>query len=515
MAPESGHRTVSYSIPPLVPYRSKWLRDSRAFTLARECRHSATVIAAALALWTSPAVAQTVDANLWVPNGPVFAVVSQGNTIYIGGRFTSVGPASGGAGVERRNIAALDATTGAATSWNPRVEGGFHEVYALAVSGNTVYVGGSFASIGAQPRTHLAAVDAVSGLATDWNPDIGGDSYEPIVVALAVSDNTIYVGGFFAYIGGETRIHLGAIDAVTGAPTPWAPSVRGIVYSLALSGSTVYVGEGESAEQGPGPRPVLRPGHVVAIDAVSGVTDWSVVAGGLDGGGVQALAISGNTIYAGGTFAPMGGQADTAIAAIDRATGSVADWNPNITGPGGASVSAVATGGKVVYVSGFFTSAGGQARQLLAALDARTANALPWDPNPDGGVWTLWLSGNTVYAGGFFTNICGQHHPYLAAITTAGGSGPISSQGVVQGRLSIRETAKGRAHLTFAVPVGGPVEIAAFDVSGRRVATITREVLPSGVYQRDWNMGAIAKGLYFVRMQSGGTHVTTKVLKLH
>ena len=75
------------------------------------------MIATALALWSAPAMAQTVDANLWVPNGPVHAVVRQGNTIYIGGHFTSVGPANGGAGVARKNIAALDATTGAATDW--------------------------------------------------------------------------------------------------------------------------------------------------------------------------------------------------------------------------------------------------------------------------------------------------------------------------------------------------------------------------------------------------------------
>jgi len=463
------------------------------------------MIAAALALWVAPAVAQTVDADLWVPNGPVFAVVRQGNTIYIGGRFTSVGPASGGAGVVRRNIAALDATTGAATNWNPRSDG---DVYALAVSGNTIYVGGFFGFIGGQFRSRVAALDPVSGLATDWDPGVGGVA--PFVQALAVAGNTIYVGGLFETIGGETRFNLGAIDATTGASTPWAPSGRDVVSALALSGSTVYVG-GQGA------------GALVAIDADSGVTtDWNPDPGSLGTTDVTALAISGNTIYAGGNFNSMGGQAHTAIAAIDRATGSAADWNPNISGllpiTGISFVFAVATRGNVVYVGGSFTGAGGQVRNGLAALDARTANALPWDPNVDNAVRALWLSGNTLYVGGSFTTIHGQNHPHLAAITTAGGSMPtsqISSQSVVQNSLSIGKTDNGQAHLRFVVRDDGPVELAAFDVSGRRVATITSEALPSGVYERDWNMSGIAKGFYFVRMQSGRTNVTTTVVKLH
>jgi hypothetical protein len=362
------------------------------------------MIAAALALWAAPAVAQTVDADMWVPNGPVFAVVRQGNTIYIGGRFTSVGPANGGASVTRRSLAAFDATTGALTSWNPSATGG--EVDAMAVSGNTVYAGGSFTDIGGQPRSKVGAVDAVSGLATDWAPDVLGD-IPPVVLALAVADNTIYVGGgLITIIGGETRINLGAVDAATGAATPWAPSVGGIVNALAVSGGTVYV---------------AADGDLVAIDAVSGAIDWNADPGG---GGVSTLAISGNTIYAGGNFRTMGGQAHPGIAAIDRATGSAADWNPNLAGFPPLQpfpiVSAVATSGNVVYVGGGFSGADGQvSKQHLAALDATTANSLSWAPNADNGATALWPSGNTLYVGGDFHNICGQYHPNFAAITAA------------------------------------------------------------------------------------------------
>jgi hypothetical protein len=63
-------------------------------------------------------------------------------------------------------------------------------VHTLAVSGTTVYAGGSFSSIGGQSRANLAALDATTGAATPWNPTVGGT-----VTTLAVSGTTVYVGG--------------------------------------------------------------------------------------------------------------------------------------------------------------------------------------------------------------------------------------------------------------------------------------------------------------------------------
>ena len=78
-------------------------------------------------------------------------------------------------------LAALDATTGAAIAWNPTT------VSALAVSGDTVYVGGGFTQIGGQARNNIAALDAGTGAATAWNP-----SADSTVSALAVAGDTVY-----------------------------------------------------------------------------------------------------------------------------------------------------------------------------------------------------------------------------------------------------------------------------------------------------------------------------------
>jgi trimeric autotransporter adhesin len=181
-------------------------------------------------------------ATTWNPNasGAVFALAVSDSTVYAGGNFTTIG------GQIRNNIAALDATTGLATTWNPNANAfiAYPEVRAIVVSDRTVYAGGTFTTIGGQIRNNIAALDATTGLATTWNPNASGIS-SPNVRAIAVSDSTVYVGGVFTSIGGQTRNYIAALDATTGLATTWNPNANfgGYnVYALAVSGSTVYAG---------------------------------------------------------------------------------------------------------------------------------------------------------------------------------------------------------------------------------------------------------------------------------
>jgi predicted small secreted protein len=108
--------------------------------------------------------------------------------------FTSIG------GQKRNYIAALDATTGKATDWNPNADS---YVATLAINGSTIYVGGYFTSIGGQKRNYIAALDATTGKAINWNPDADNG-----VLTLAINGSTIYVGGYFTSIGGQKEIIL-------------------------------------------------------------------------------------------------------------------------------------------------------------------------------------------------------------------------------------------------------------------------------------------------------------------
>ena len=197
------------------------------------------VVAVSIGFMLMPTMAQaasssTSNYNTWVTDGVVEAIVNYNGITYIGGGFTRVGPV-GGPMQTRNNIAAIDATTGAATSWNPHANGG---VYSLAISGTTVYVGGgTFTTIGGKTRNNIAAINATTGAATSWNPHANGG-----VISLAISGTTVYAGGTFTTIGGKTRNNIAAINATTGNATSWNPDANGGVYSLAISGTTVYAG---------------------------------------------------------------------------------------------------------------------------------------------------------------------------------------------------------------------------------------------------------------------------------
>src|SRR5258706_10807172 len=137
------------------------------------------------------ALSEAPNTNLWITNGPVYAIVKVGNIIYIGGIFSYVGPETGVGGVVRSNLAALDATTGAATDWNPDVNG---PVFDFAVNGSTIFVAGDFSSIGGTPRHALAAIDATTGLPTSWTCNVYSSG---VLKTLLLNGSMLYVGGNF------------------------------------------------------------------------------------------------------------------------------------------------------------------------------------------------------------------------------------------------------------------------------------------------------------------------------
>jgi outer membrane protein assembly factor BamB len=112
-------------------------------------------------------------------------------------------------------------------------------VSAIEYAAGTVYVGGTFTSIGGQPRNHVAAVDASTGTATAWNAhlDPGGD-----VRSLLAIGRTVLVGGSFSTVGGQPRANLAALDATTGAPIDWVHDTDSVVRKIAWSATGIYVG---------------------------------------------------------------------------------------------------------------------------------------------------------------------------------------------------------------------------------------------------------------------------------
>jgi hypothetical protein len=348
------------------------------------------------------------------------------STLYVGGAFKAVG------GVARSNLAALDANTGIAKQWDapvggkPSLRNTEVDALALNLSGTTLFIGGDFSRVGGRPRNAIAAVDAVTGELQQWNPNA-----DLPVASLAVSadEKTVYAGGFFDSIGARSRASLAALDAATGAATTWAPRIAGAgVLTVALSrdGSKLFVG-GDFTRVGEVTRRNLA---AIAISNAS-ATNWNANVHPnpySDDNGVFSVVVSpdGTRLYVAGAFDHIGGLVREGLAALDTTSGRATSWNAgdaDATGSVAATDTAVAVGGGIEVTRGGFVTIGGAIRHGAAALDTNTGIATRWNPNPKGSILGIAVSssGRIVYAAGSFTSIGGKRRRGLAALD--GGSG--------------------------------------------------------------------------------------------
>src|SRR4029434_8630685 len=113
-------------------------------------------------------------------------------------------------------------------------------VRAMAMNGTTLYIGGEFTSIGATTRNRIGAFNNGSLTPTTWNPNANGT-----VHALAIgAGGLVYAGGEFFMIGGMGRNHIAALDPIfnQNQATAWDPHANDNVYALAVAGNTVFAG---------------------------------------------------------------------------------------------------------------------------------------------------------------------------------------------------------------------------------------------------------------------------------
>ena len=289
---------------------------------------------------------------------------------------------------------------------SPKIGYGFNKtIYAVATgSDGTAYLGGDFTSAGLDTGVG-AALDATSGLAGRTFPRVTFPYVTPTVKAV-VADGSggWYIGGYFSTVGNVARNNLAHILSTGDVDPSWNPSANGKVNALILSGTTLYVG-GEFTTVCGSSR-----NHLAAIGTDGTLASWNPSANGF----VNSLAISGSTIYAGGAFTVMGTSSRKNLAAIGT-DGSLASWNPSADG----FVYSLAISGATVYVGGDFAFIGTSLRNYLAAIGTDGTLA-SWNPSSNGTVNALAISGSTVYAGGTFTSMGTSTRNYLAAIGTNG-----------------------------------------------------------------------------------------------
>ncbi|MBI5363513.1 MAG: hypothetical protein HZA53_10075 [Planctomycetes bacterium] len=325
------------------------------------------------------------------------------------------------------SVASVRAQAQCAASWDDRFGAGTPDALAKACvawddgTGEHLYVGGEFTSVGAQPLAFLARWDEGA-----WSAVGGG--VDGWVGAVHVHDfgqgPRLVAAGNFLTAGGVPANHIAVWDGAS-----WSPLGVGLdELVLALethddgTGAKLYAGGTFTTSGG---APVAR------LASWNG-TSWSSVGGGVNAP-VHALESAdlgtGTALFAGGEFTNAGG---TAVNYVARWNGSA--WSALATGVN-ASVRALrayvppSIGAPRLYVGGDFQMVGAAPANYLAAWSG-TAWSTPWTPpsyHPSNSVRALGVhddgNGARLYVG------CSTLYPDAAVLRTDGVSMSVIASG--------------------------------------------------------------------------------------
>jgi len=131
------------------------------------------------------------------------AMASYGTMLVVGGTFEVAYQTEGGGFVRTGNLAAWNGT-----SWSVLGDGKFDgAVTAMATNGSSLYVAGRFGSVGQQKVNGLAHYDG-----TEWF-SVGGGVGAGCVHSIAVDHEFLYIGGSFRKAGNVSAHHLARWDS--------------------------------------------------------------------------------------------------------------------------------------------------------------------------------------------------------------------------------------------------------------------------------------------------------------
>ncbi len=294
----------------------------------------------------------------WMTNGIVYAVAQSGNTIYVGGKFsslrrcpTTVSCPSGT--IQTLDVGAFDATTGEGVrsfTVDVGVKGDGSTVYALSVLDGKLYIGGKFSSVNGEPRLNMAAVDATTGALDPFAPQVGVDTTD-YVRGMIAHQGRVYIAGLFTTVNGLARQKLAAFTS-TGALDPdWRPKVSGSARTF-----------------------------VPTCD--------------------------GSQLIVGGTFATAGGtggtyQARKTLAIFDAATGALDPWTPdNAAIPNGVTAYDLAV---IPTCDSVFVGYGGSNAIYRVDISDDFGEVI-WGLHTGGNVQTVAVYGDRLLFGGHFAN---------------------------------------------------------------------------------------------------------------
>lgn len=300
--------------------------------------------------------------------------------LLVGGNFTAYD------GQPRNRLARLDANGTLDPTFSTNIGADDH-IHCIAVlPDGRILIGGSFTTIGGEPRSGLARLNADGTLDETFNPGAGAGGGWPVaVLALVVQpDGYIVIGGIFSTFNGEVRPHIARLES-DGALDPTfstAAAADQTIYTLALQtdGKILLGGYFDTANYQPSPD-LARLNPDGTLDST-----FQVVEGPSNGILGLTLLASGEVLASGNgsiveeSHSLLSRRANgPATQTLAPASGSVARWSRTGTGPeltrvtfdlstdGGASWTPLGPGSRVE--GGW--ELGGQALPITGQLRAR------------------------------------------------------------------------------------------------------------------------------------------------
>ena len=296
-------------------------------------------------------------------------------------------------------VAVLTVSLAIADSFNPGASGAMDEVNTLIVQPDgKILVGGSFSTLGGQPRNCIGRLNADGTLDASFNP--GADA--PVFSLALQPDDKILAGGVFSTLGGQTRNYIGRLNADGTLDTDFSPGTYWNVFSLAvqvdgkiLAGG--YFGIGRLNADGTSDTR-FNPGADPSVYCIVVQADGRILVGG--------------------SFTTLGGQPCSYLGRLNVDGTLDTSFNPRA----GAEVHAlvVQPDGKIV-VGGSFSELCGQPRNYIGRLNADGTLDTSFNPGAGAGVFSLALQPDgKILAGGWFTTLGGQARNYIGRLNANG-----------------------------------------------------------------------------------------------
>ena len=327
------------------------------------------------------------------PGGEIKTLSVYKDALYAGGNFNSIG------GIQSPYFVKLELTTGKGIPTNIDVDG---PINAIAFSGDTLYVGGNFQKFGTCSTSNFAIMDMNSGSCLSEIYLNGQVSF------MEQNKSQVFLGGkFFGYQG----LKSGSLTSYPIDSDKFSanfPFISGSIEKIISDqNGGWYLGGKFSVDD------KANLIHVLSNNTIdpsfTSYTAADVIANHI----IYDLVLDNDRLIVGGNFTMIAGQQQSFLAAVNKNSGDLLNWKPNVN----AMVKSVVIDNNAMYVGGYFTQFNGQNVEYFVKADKNNLDILP-TVRVNSAVTCLQQDQSTIYVGGFFKGISGYLTGPLAVVST-------------------------------------------------------------------------------------------------